>query len=406
MQDGNGEHASSVQSDASPEIGASDSQQLNEAALAKLAAWVPALGLYRCRPTRQGFEAVATWRESTRGRKKEDRNRNLKIMSDGIRDRGTGQDYTPIDLVMAARKCDLEKASAFLSTLLLDIPTPADAVVAPEPSEPVFRLTHSPSNSPEIHSNSPETSGGAPAVGPAVDVDIRDAEMASVQPEDNIEKEHLTRTLWTPCSSASARVKELFVGKAVDAVAIAASLLAERFLLPNGWCNLEYKPQGDYFVTKVNGRRVHLTDSEISRFVSEACERHSRCWCGTVEVYRTLAWMCYRGAFAVQPEQRARSYRRGDRCCQATRGDKLAKKLVDYILPKGSVTRRELQQHIKGRPNTREVADILRPYIEVGEIVETANGYTAPTQIGRPPAAKSVKPNIDGNGKLPDPGTG
>jgi hypothetical protein len=96
-------------------------------------------------------------------------------------------------------------------------------------------------------------------------------------------------------TEASARVKELFVGKAVDAVTIAASLLAERFLLPNGWCNLEYKPKGDYFVTKVGGRRVHLTDNEMSLFVSEACKRHGRCWCGTVEVYRTLAWMCYRG---------------------------------------------------------------------------------------------------------------
>jgi hypothetical protein len=93
-------------------------RRLNEDALANLAAWVPALDLYRCRPTRQGYEAVATWRESTEGRKKEKRSRNLKIASHGIRDFGADKGYTAIDLVMAAKECDLEAAFDFLDEQL------------------------------------------------------------------------------------------------------------------------------------------------------------------------------------------------------------------------------------------------------------------------------------------------
>jgi hypothetical protein len=88
---------------------------LNEAALANLAAWVPALDLYNCRPRAGGgYEAVATWRESTTKRDKRVRNRNLKIMPNGIRDFGVDQGYTALDLVMAACECDLEAAFAFL----------------------------------------------------------------------------------------------------------------------------------------------------------------------------------------------------------------------------------------------------------------------------------------------------
>jgi hypothetical protein len=90
-------------------------RRLNEAALDNLAAWVPALDLYRCRPYRQGFEAVATWRPSTMGRKNSERDRNLKIAPNGIRDFGVDQGYTAIDLVMAARECDLDAAFIFLS---------------------------------------------------------------------------------------------------------------------------------------------------------------------------------------------------------------------------------------------------------------------------------------------------
>jgi hypothetical protein len=79
---------------------------------------VPALGLYRCRRTKLGFEAVPTWRPSTRGRPVEKRHLNLKIVPDGIRDFGADQGYTPLDLVMAALGCDLETSWQFLSERL------------------------------------------------------------------------------------------------------------------------------------------------------------------------------------------------------------------------------------------------------------------------------------------------
>ena len=53
-----------------------------------LDAWVPALMLYRCRRTQKGYEAVPTWRPSTRGRELGKRHRNLKIVMSGIRDFG------------------------------------------------------------------------------------------------------------------------------------------------------------------------------------------------------------------------------------------------------------------------------------------------------------------------------
>jgi Bifunctional DNA primase/polymerase, N-terminal/Protein of unknown function (DUF3987) len=90
-------------------------RQLNDQALANLAAWVPALNLYRCRPARGGYEAVPLWRPSTTNRPPEKRHLNLKIVPAGIRDFGADQGYTPIDLVMAACDCDLDTAFKFLA---------------------------------------------------------------------------------------------------------------------------------------------------------------------------------------------------------------------------------------------------------------------------------------------------
>lgn len=132
--------------------GADDSphRQLNDMALADPAAWVPALGLYRCKRTKLGYEAVPLWRPSTTGRAPEKRHRNLKIVPDGIRDFGADQGYTPLDLVMAVRDCSLEEAWQFLSEQLgfVDGPTvelggssePAEsepAEAAPTESEPI-----------------------------------------------------------------------------------------------------------------------------------------------------------------------------------------------------------------------------------------------------------------------------
>jgi hypothetical protein len=128
-------------------------RQLNEAALANLDAWVPALGLYRCHRTRLGFEAVPMWRPSTTGRSPEKRHLNLKIVPAGIRDFGADQGYTPLDLVMAALCCELQGAWQFLSERLgfADGPTiaikpPAEPAAAQSAiqSDPLQSLTKVP----------------------------------------------------------------------------------------------------------------------------------------------------------------------------------------------------------------------------------------------------------------------
>jgi hypothetical protein len=82
------------------------------AALANLNKWVPALDLYDLRPARGGYEAVATWRPSSSGRPLEQRKRNLSIQANGIKDFGTNETYSAIDLVMVA--LDLDEGDALL----------------------------------------------------------------------------------------------------------------------------------------------------------------------------------------------------------------------------------------------------------------------------------------------------
>ena len=100
---------------------ASPHRQLNDFAMEHLKCWVPKLQLYKCRPARGGYEAVAHWRPSSSGRELELRKRNLSIVPKGIKDfgdgrkGGTGFTYTPLDLVMAASDCDLDTAFKFLS---------------------------------------------------------------------------------------------------------------------------------------------------------------------------------------------------------------------------------------------------------------------------------------------------
>jgi hypothetical protein len=129
-------------------------RQLNDIALANLSAWVPALGLYRYRRTKLGFEAVPIWRPSTTGRPPEKRHFNLKIVPAGIRDFGADQGYTPLDLVMAAMCCDLQSAWSFLSKRLgfagnvtivepSATPTEAKPQAARQP-EPLEAFTHVP----------------------------------------------------------------------------------------------------------------------------------------------------------------------------------------------------------------------------------------------------------------------
>lgn len=92
-------------------------------AMARLADWVPQLGLYKLRSTGNGYRAVATWRSSHSGRADEDRGQSLSIHSNGIKDFGSEETYSPIDLVMHARSCDQAEATAWLrETLGLDGP--------------------------------------------------------------------------------------------------------------------------------------------------------------------------------------------------------------------------------------------------------------------------------------------
>lgn len=96
-------------------------RDLNNAALGNLDAWVPHLGIHRCKPQRgrfRSFVGVAQWRESTSGKTLEQREPNLKICGSGIRDFGDNRGYTPIDLVVAARSRDLREAVTWLGEKL------------------------------------------------------------------------------------------------------------------------------------------------------------------------------------------------------------------------------------------------------------------------------------------------
>lgn len=95
-------------------------RQANDDALANLDCWVPELHLYRWRRKPGGFEAVAHWRSSSTGRALGLRKRNLSIVRKGIEDFGTGEKFTPIDLVMKARDCDADTALGWLLERLPD----------------------------------------------------------------------------------------------------------------------------------------------------------------------------------------------------------------------------------------------------------------------------------------------
>jgi hypothetical protein len=91
---------------------------LNGTAMRDLAGWVPDLNLYNCRRKSgryASYEAVATWRPSSTGRPNDQRKLNLQISGRGIKDFGTMQGYSPINLVMAARNCDRSAAYDWLS---------------------------------------------------------------------------------------------------------------------------------------------------------------------------------------------------------------------------------------------------------------------------------------------------
>lgn len=90
-------------------------RDINVRALANLSAWVPGLGLCRCKRTAGGYEAVPVWRASNTGRRIEVRKLNLQINAKGINDFGDGpKGYTAIDLVMVALSVDFDTAFKYL----------------------------------------------------------------------------------------------------------------------------------------------------------------------------------------------------------------------------------------------------------------------------------------------------
>jgi hypothetical protein len=93
--------------------------RLNGHAMKNMKMWVLDLGIYKCRRRRgphASYEGVAQWRSSTtHGDDIEKRDRNLKISPLGIKDFGDGRTYTPLNLVMAAKGCDLKTAFDWLA---------------------------------------------------------------------------------------------------------------------------------------------------------------------------------------------------------------------------------------------------------------------------------------------------
>jgi len=122
-----------------PDAEASTHRQLNDAALANLSAWVPALRLTKCRQVNGGYKAVAAWRPSSSGRPLSARATNLIINAKGIKDCGEGKGYTALNLVMAACEADLDTAFRWLQEHVAPAPlinlTSKIVVDDPEPGE-------------------------------------------------------------------------------------------------------------------------------------------------------------------------------------------------------------------------------------------------------------------------------
>jgi len=92
-------------------------RSLNDRALepAAINAWWPALNLPKTRQRGNGaWSAVASWRPSGSGRTPSERNPNIGITPNGIRDFGTNVSYTAIDVVMAALSLDFMGAMDWL----------------------------------------------------------------------------------------------------------------------------------------------------------------------------------------------------------------------------------------------------------------------------------------------------
>jgi hypothetical protein len=88
--------------------------ETKRAALANLDAWFPNLGLYGCVRSGLGYRAVASFRASLAGKRMEDRNLHIGAHPTGIRDWGTDEGYSAIDLVMVAQGVTQPEATSWL----------------------------------------------------------------------------------------------------------------------------------------------------------------------------------------------------------------------------------------------------------------------------------------------------
>lgn len=81
-------------------------REVNDTALKNLSAWVPDLRLKGTKKNGRGYRLTAEWRGVE--------NANVSIHPDGIKDWGSNESHTPIDLVMLATGGDMYAATKFL----------------------------------------------------------------------------------------------------------------------------------------------------------------------------------------------------------------------------------------------------------------------------------------------------
>lgn len=109
---------------------------LNQIALTRLADWVPELpGIARLRTARRGYEGVALWRSGGSGAPVEKRKRNLSIQPVGIKDWGTDETFSALDLTMRAFGINLDAAYKWLGSRLGQDDSPAIILKEKPPAE-------------------------------------------------------------------------------------------------------------------------------------------------------------------------------------------------------------------------------------------------------------------------------
>lgn len=111
------------------------------AALANIGAWIHDVdNLHGLRPARGGFEAVSLMRDSSSGQPVDRRKRNLSIQPNGIRDFGTDETFSAIDLVAHHNGLSVGEALTWLEerlglgvddSVIIDLRPPPEKTTAP-----------------------------------------------------------------------------------------------------------------------------------------------------------------------------------------------------------------------------------------------------------------------------------